>query len=265
MQRFLILQFIICSLVACGGARNIGSEQKTPSSVEVKEYGVEVVRSYPHSQSSYTQGLQYVDGELWEGTGQNGESVLQILDLESGKTNVVARLACDEFGEGITVLGDEVFFLTWMSNTAHVYNRHSFKEIRQMRYVGEGWGLTTDGEWLYMSNGSSSIDCLSPKDFSRKRRISVSYEGEPLDMLNELEWIDGKIWANVYLSDQIVIINPESGVVEAVVDCTGLLPQSERTPKTDVLNGIAYDKEQQRVLLTGKNWSKIFEVKLVQR
>lgn len=264
MKRFTIFVLLLSALVACGGVSKVRSEHSQPT-IEVKNYGVEVVRSYPHSTNSYTQGLQYIDGQMWEGTGQNGESVLQIIDLESGKREIIARLADSEFGEGITVLNEEVFFLTWMSNTAHVFDRRSHKELRQLRYMGEGWGLTTDGEWLYMSNGTSSIDCILPVDFKRQRRIGVTYEGEPLDMLNELEWIDGKIWANVYLSDQIVIINPESGVVEAVVDCSGLLPDSERTPKTDVLNGIAYDSQGGRIFLTGKNWSKLFEVKLVQK
>jgi glutamine cyclotransferase len=235
-----------------------------PQIVEPVKYTYNVKAVYPHDTNSYTQGLQFIDGQLWEGTGEWGTSVLQKVDLQSGKAEVLARLPKSEFGEGITVLGDKVYQLTWTNNTAHVYDLTG-KEIKTFRYPGEGWGLTTDGEKLYMSDGSERIYKINPETFKREGTIAVTLRGEPVEFLNELEWIDGKIWANVYTSDFVVIIDPKSGVVEGVIDFRGLISQIEVKDDTDVFNGIAYDAATKRIFVTGKLWNKLFEVELVKR
>ena len=224
---------------------------------------IEVVKSFDHQQSAYTQGLQFVDGVMWEGTGEYGSSRLQYTDMATGRVTVVATLPDNHFGEGITLLGDRIYQLTWQNGIMYIYDRKTLKKVDTKRYKGEGWGLTTDGQWLYMSDGTPDIRVLDPVTLEVKRRISVVCNGASLPYLNELEWIDGKIWANVYTLNQIVIINPENGIVEKVVNLEGLLPESEYTPTTDVLNGIAYDKESGRIFVTGKNWSKLFEIKLL--
>ena len=270
MRKFLtiITSAAVAAFAACGSAghSNAPSGRKSaPAASEPVFYTYRVVAEHPHLTTSYTQGLQFIDGRMWEGTGQHGESKLQTVDLETGRAEVIAELPRSEFGEGITVLGDKVYQLTWTSNKVHIYDRATGAKIKDIRYSGEGWGLTTDGEVLYMSNGTSRIFRIDPETFARKSAFTVTLRGEPLNYLNELEWIDGKLWANVYTLDQIVIIDPASGVVEGVVDLRGLLPESEHTPSTDVLNGIAYDAEGQRIFVTGKNWSKLFEIELIKK
>ena len=161
----------------------------------------------------------------------------------------------------------KLYQLTWQSNTAHVYSLENGKlqKIRDFRYPGEGWGLTTDGEKLYMSDGTATIHTVDPATFRREKRVTVTYKGAPVEYLNELEWIGGKIWANVYTTDQIVVIDPATGVVEGVVDLAGLLPETEMTATTDVLNGIAYDAEGDRIFVTGKNWPKLYEIEITEK
>lgn len=250
-------------LTACGGNRT--PKRSSEPVAKPKEYTYTVVKVYPHSTTSYTQGLQFVDGELWEGTGEHGHSVVQRIDLESGKTETFARLPEEDFGEGVTLLNGKLYQLTWQSNKAYVYDLATGKVVKEFRYVGEGWGLTSDGEKLYMSDGSASINRLDPETFKREKRTTVTYNGQPVNYLNELEWIDGRIWANVYTTDQIVIINPESGVVEGIIDLTGLLPVADVTATTDVLNGIAYDSAGERIFVTGKNWDKLFEIQITEK
>ncbi len=272
MNRYIAILIIYCStLISCGASTTKGSTTKgaetaaTEKPAAVKYYSYVVKNSYPHATDSYTQGLQYVDSQLWESTGLEGQSRLMKVDLESGKTSLVRSLPRDEFGEGITILGDSIFMLTWQSNKLYIFDRKSGKSIDTKQYIGEGWGITSDGERLYMSNGSSQIAVRNRNTFEHKRCLYVTLNGQPLKYLNELEWIDGRIWANVYTLNQVVIINPESGNVEGVVDLTGILPDSERTNQTDVLNGIAYDHENKRLFVTGKNWSKLYEIEIIER
>lgn len=248
----------------CGDSPK-NKQQKPSTPAEPKYYTYEVVATYPHLQSSYTQGLQFVDGVMWEGTGQHGHSRLQRINLTTGKAEVVAKLPDREFGEGITLLGDHIYQLTWTNNKAYVYDRNSGRRIKTHRYSGEGWGLTTDGTKLFMTDGSARISTIEPESFKRISSIIVTHKGNPIHLLNELEWIEGKIWANIYTTDKIVIIDPKTGIVEGIVDLEGILPESEYTPKTDVLNGIAYDNENKRIFVTGKNWSKLFEIKLIEQ
>ncbi len=261
MKNILLAVIFLVSVVGCGSQTKKKSVVQTP--VEPVQYGYRVKAEYPHLRSSYTQGLQFVDGELWEGTGEWGESVLQKVDLQSGKADVLARLLKSEFGEGITVLGDTVYQLTWTNNTVHIYNRKGEWQ-KDVRYPGEGWGLTSDGKSLYMSDGTERIFRVNPATFKREATLVVTMRGEAVQYLNELEWIDGKIWANVYTTDYILIINPESGVVEGVVDFSGLLPDKEQRRDTDVFNGIAYDEATGRIFVTGKRWPKLFEVEIVK-
>lgn len=266
---FLLSALLLC---ACGGpaARAKRPGKKTPdtaSPVQPREYTYRIRATYPHSATAYTQGLQYADGLLWEGTGQHGESVVQTTDLTTGRTNVLARLPRSEFGEGITLLDGKLYQLTWQSNTAHVYEleNEKLRKIRDFRYPGEGWGLTTDGTKLYMSDGSANIYTVDPATFRREKRVTVTCKGAPVQYLNELEWIGGKLWANVYTTEQLVIIDPATGIVEGIVDLTGILPESEITPTTDVLNGIAWDAAGERLFVTGKNWSKLYEIEIIEK
>lgn len=263
MKKFASVLLSGLLLVACGGNR--ARAKRPEAAAEPKEYTYSVRAVYPHPTTSYTQGLQYVDGTLWEGTGQYGESVVQTVDLKTGRAEVFARLPREEFGEGITLLGGKLYQLTWQSNKAYVYDLETGKKIEEFRYPGEGWGLTTDGRRLYMSDGSANIYTLDPATFKREKRTTVTYKGLAVNFLNELEWIDGRLWANVYTTDQIVIIDPATGVVEGVVDLAGLLPEADVTPQTDVLNGIAYDEVGKRIFVTGKNWGKLFEIEIREK
>lgn len=248
---------------ACGQGRRAATHSAAPKGSPTL-YTYSVVAAYPHLRSSYTQGLQYIDGQMWEGTGEYGSSHLQRIDLATGHAEIVASLPRTEFGEGITVLGDKVYQLTWCNRKAHLYDRATGRRLRDFAYEGEGWGLTSDGERLYMSDGTSVIRILDPETFARRGEISVLCNGVSLPYLNELEWIDGRIWANVYTLDRIVIIDPSTGIVEGIVDLTGLLPESERDEHTDVLNGIAWDSAARRLFVTGKNWPCIYEIKITE-
>ena len=252
------------ALISCGGtAPKSGGTQSVTQPVEPQFYTYQVVAEYPHSRTSYTQGLQFIDGELWEGTGEYGNSRILRTDLATGKVLQSKKLSKDEFGEGITVLGDKIYQLTWLNGKLHIYNKATLRHLTTHTYKGEGWGLTSDGTKLYMSDGTNYIRVLNPETLAQERRIGVTLRGESLSYLNELEWIDGKIWANVYTTDHIVIINPENGVVEGVINLSGILPEKERDNRTDVLNGIAYDEAAKRIFVTGKNWSKLFEIRVI--
>ena len=260
MRRFTTIFLAIIALISCSGARK---KNNSTQFLEPKYYTYQVEAEYPHSRTSYTQGLQFVDGEMWEGTGEYGNSRILRTDLTTGDILESRPISDEEFGEGITLLGDKIYQLTWLNGKMHIYDRKSLAHLATHTYKGEGWGLTTDGERLYMSDGSHAIRVINPETMAQERRFGVTMRGESLTHLNELEWIDGKIWANVYTTDYIVIINPENGVVEGVINLSGILPASERDKKTDVLNGIAYDAATKRIFVTGKNWSKLYEIKII--
>lgn len=260
------LPILLLALAAgCAGRRPAPATTAAQAPAEPVQYTYVVKASHPHLATSYTQGLYFDDGHLWEGTGQYGASVVQRLDLETGRAEVLVRLPQSEFGEGIARVKDRIYQLTWQNNTAHIYDAQTFEKLRDVRYAGEGWGLTADGETLYLSDGSEHIWEVDPATFRRGRKITVTAAGRPVQFLNELEWIEGKIWANVYTTDRIVIIDPATGTVEGIVDLAGLLPEREITPATDVLNGIAYDAAARRIFVTGKNWSRLFEIEIVRK
>ncbi|MBQ9309572.1 MAG: glutaminyl-peptide cyclotransferase [Bacteroidales bacterium] len=223
-------------------------------------YGVEVVKEYPHDTGAYTQGLFFNGGRLYESTGQFGESSFRIVDIESGRALRKLDFAARYFAEGSVMLDGKLYILTWTNKVAFVYDAATLEYLQTYSYPREGWGLTTDGKSLIASDGSSRLYFLSP-EFKQQKALTVKLNGRPVRNLNELEWIDGRIWANVYMTDLIVIVNPSSGEVEATVDCGGLLPSKLRSADTDVLNGIAVS-EDGRIYLTGKNWPRMYEIKL---
>ncbi len=233
------------------------------SQAQVKQYGVKVVKEYPHRTDAYTQGLFFHEGVLWETTGQYGESTIRTVDLASGEPIELKKLTGKYFGEGSVILDGVLYVLTWTNKVAFKYDAATLTYQKTLRYPREGWGLTTDGKQLIASDGSANLYFLD-KDLKLLKRLPVTMNGRSLRYLNELEWIDGKIWANVYTTDTIVIINPADGKVEAAIDCTGLLPEKLRKKDTDVLNGIARDAEG-RIYLTGKKWPRLYQVELVKK
>lgn len=230
----------------------------------VKHYRLEVVAEYPHDTGSYTQGLFFHKGHMYETTGLNGKSTLRKVDITTGKALMKKNFDKKYFLEGSVVLNDELYILTWESGLAFVYGADSLDYKATWSYPREGWGITTDGKQLIASDGSATLYFMDEK-FALQRRLNVKYEDRPVRWLNELEYIDGKIWANIYTADEIVIINPKDGKVVGLIDCRGLLPKNLHTSETDVLNGIAYNPQTGKIYLTGKNWPKLYEVKLVEK
>lgn len=225
--------------------------------------GYRVVHAYPHDSRAFTQGLIYLDGHLYESTGLKGESSLRMEDLDSGKIEQYAAAPAQYFGEGLASWGSTLIQLTWQSGIAFVYDRFSFRLLRTFHYPGEGWGLTQDGKRLILSDGTSTLRFLDPATFREVRRITVRSNGVPVTRLNELEYIHGEIYANIWYSDRIARISPASGKVLGWIDLSGLLSSGERTNPDAVLNGIAYDAQHDRLFVTGKLWPKIFEIKIV--
>lgn len=232
-----------------------------PAGSNIPVNGYEIVRTYPHDSDAFTQGLQYVDGFFYEGTGLNGRSSIRKVKIESGEVVQQRDLPPEHFGEGITVFGAELFELTWQSRVAFVYDKATFAPKRRLAYSGEGWGLTHDGRNLIMSDGSDELRVLDPATFAERRRIKVTAAGSPLRRLNELEVVKGEIFANVWMTDYAARIAPASGRVTGYINLNGLLTPAERA-RTDVLNGIAYDAAHDRLFVTGKLWPKVFEIKI---
>jgi glutaminyl-peptide cyclotransferase len=253
-------------LFSCANSNNKkASGSSSPAGAQparVKTYKLNVVAEYPHDVEAYTQGLFFHDGVMYESTGQYGESSMRTVELKTGRPVRLKKVGKQYFVEGSVVFGDDLYVLTWMEKTVFVYDSKTLELKSQKSYPREGWGLTTDGEYLIASDGSSNIYFLD-KELNLKRYIQAKLGTRPIKFLNELEYIDGKIWANVYTSDEIVIINPKTGYVEGIIDCNGLLPQDLRTYDTDVLNGIAYNPQTGKIYLTGKNWPKLYEIRLV--
>jgi glutaminyl-peptide cyclotransferase len=227
-------------------------------------HGYQVVRAYPHDVNAFTQGLQYVDGFLYEGTGLNGRSSIRKVKLETGEVVQKRDIARAYFGEGITIWKSDLIQLTWQSNVAFVYDKTTFEPRRTFKYKGEGWGLTHDGTSLIMSDGTDELRVLDPATFAEKRRVKVTAAGVPLRHLNELEYMNGEILANVWTTDSIARVSPETGRVSAYIDLRGLLTPREQA-SADVLNGIAYDAQGGRLFVTGKLWPRVFEIRVVTR
>lgn len=230
-------------------------------------WGYKLVAAYPHDRTAFTQGLVFVDGHLLEGTGQKGESSLRRVAIDSGKIEKIARLNSHYFGEGVTVLNDKVYQLTWQNRIGLVYELETFDVERTFQYSGEGWGLTTDGQQLIMSDGSATIRFLDPDSFQVVKRITVHRRGsrEKIGKLNELEYVNDEIWANVWYEDHIVRISPKDGEVLGWIDLSSLYPRNKRGSNEEVLNGIAYDAKTKRLFVTGKNWPQLFEITVDQK
>lgn len=244
-----------------------GSDSESGDSLhEVARYTYEIIGSYPHDPDAFTQGLAIENGILYEGTGLYGKSSLRRVDLQTGEVTQLHRLPASLFGEGITVIGNRIIQLTWKSKFGLVYDKNTFKLLKVFRYQGEGWGITHDGDSLIMSDGTDTIRFLHPETFKEKRRIKVKDEQGPLMSLNELEYVEGSIFANVWKTDRIAIIDPETGRVTGWVDLAGVMPgDRKRDEGENVLNGIAYEADSKALYVTGKLWPKLFQIKLVQQ
>lgn len=233
------------------------------SAAEPVSLSYEVVNVYPHDPEAFTQGLFFKDGALYETTGQYGQSTIRRINLVTGAVEKKRFLPAEVFGEGSVAWGSDIIVLTWRAGQGYVLDAESFKVRRRFKYEGEGWGLTHDGARLIISDGTQTLRFLDPQTLQQTGSVDVTYRGAPLTNINELEWVEGKLLANVWGSEAIVRINLESGAVEAVADMRGLLSEADLAQGgADVLNGIAYDPATSRLFVTGKYWPKIFEVKL---
>ena len=222
----------------------------------------DVVNSYPHDPTSFTQGLLWNDGGFYESTGMYGQSKLRRLQFPSGKVLKETSLAPELFGEGLALVNNRLIQLTWKSHRGFVYDVDTFNRLQEFSYDTEGWGLTYDGKDLILSDGSSDLFYLDPETFKQVKKLPVKLNGRPIHELNELEFIEGEIWANVWQTDLIVRIDPSTGQVTSFLNLKGILPPTDRTGSEDVLNGIAYDGEHKRIFVTGKLWPRIFEIKI---
>jgi len=231
----------------------------------VARYSYEVVKAWPHDRGAFTQGLVFHGSSLIESTGLHGQSSLRSVDQASGRVLKQVALPSRYFAEGVAIIGARAFLLTWQNRQGFVYDADTFQLQREFAYEGEGWGLTTNGDVLILSDGTSRLRFLNPETFAVVRTVEVTLNGKPVDRLNELEFIAGEIFANVWQTDEVVRIDPATGRVVGVIDFSGLLSPQDRRTDTDVLNGIAYDPTQDRLLVTGKRWPWIFEVRLKMR
>lgn len=226
-------------------------------------YTYEIINTFPHDRKAFTQGLVFENGVLYEGTGLPGRSTLRKVELETGKVLQTHQLLTKFFGEGITIYGDNIIQLTYQENVGFVYNKDTFELLRKFNYPTEGWGITHNGSHLIMSDGTPTLYFLDPETFEQVSRIKVYDRNSPLWGLNELEYIDGQIYANVWPDERIAMIAPDTGRVVGWIDMQGLLAPQDYTEYVDVFNGIAYDKNNGRLFVTGKYWPKLFEIKLI--
>jgi glutamine cyclotransferase len=244
-------------LLAIGGTMWLLAVEPGPT------YGFRVVKAYPHDRTAYCQGLVVDGAALIEGTGRFEQSSLRRVELESGKILQRHNLDPRIFGEGVTIFGDEIFQITWQDRTCFVYDRKTFRPIKRFTYAGEGWGLTHDSTHLIMSDGSSTLRFFKPDTFEEVRRLPVKSGGRAVSQLNELEFVEGEIFANVWQTDSIARIDPKTGEVTGTIDLTQLYPRRLRAHREAVLNGIAYDAAAKRLFVTGKNWPKLYEIEVV--
>lgn len=234
------------------------------SDIKPELFECKIIKTYPHDKKAYTQGLIYENGIMYEGTGQKGESVLRKVNFENGKLISELSLPAQYFGEGITIFNDRIIQLTWTSRTGFVYDKNTFKLITTLQYPTQGWGITTDGKKLIMSDGSATIHFLDPEYFNEISKIDVYDHEGSVNNLNELEYIDGLVYANIYQTEEIIAFDPVTGKVLKRIDCRKIIPDGYHNEQDNVLNGIAYDKENDRYFITGKRWPSLFEVKFVK-
>lgn len=269
----LVALLISTTAAACSGDKTQANATPAPATVGTRTptYTYELVRKYPHDPKAYTEGLLFHEGRFFESTGEIGESNIREVELETGrvirKHDLVGKDKKGEgyFGEGIIIMGDKMIELTWKSEVAFIYDWKTFEPKGQFTYEGEGWAFTKNADSLIMSNGTSVIVWRDPKTFAATRTVTVTDHGVPVNYLNELEWVKGEIWANVWQSDQIARIDPANGNVLGWIDLKGMLEPADKNGGEDVLNGIAYDEKNDRIFVTGKRWSYLYEIKLKQR
>lgn len=289
MRLSLIIFMALAAFGCSGGGGNSGANRSaspSPSRAVVPVYGYEVVNTYPHDPKAFTEGLFYHDGFLYESTGghEAGESTLRKVELETGKVVQKWALPAGEFGEGIAMIGDKIYMLTWEDQLGRVFDAATFKVIKEFNYTGQGWGMTTDGKNLYMDQGAHVIKVLDGETLKQAQTIPVMREdGKPLLQINELEWIKGEIWGNIWHSEKpdilgkpnyIVRFDPASGKILGWIDLANISPDDQlkpgekddpmdpRSKAENTLNGIAYDAEKDRIFVTGKNWKHLYEIKL---
>jgi len=263
----LLPVFFFCLL---GSALSADKVQEWPSyalqsKTKAPISAIKVINIFPHDPEAFTQGLVYHQGYLYESTGLQGKSTLRKVDLKTGKIIKIIKLAQEYFGEGVTILGKNIYQLTWLNKTGFVYDLEEFKKIRTFSYEREGWGITTDGQYLFMSDGSPVISRVDPMTFAVVRKIIVHDGQQQIGNLNELEFIKGEIWANIFQKDLIVRISPVTGKVLGWIDLSLLHSLIPKHGNVDVLNGIAYDYNRDRIFVTGKLWPNIFEIKILSK
>jgi glutamine cyclotransferase len=252
-------------LVGCKGKSAAPPAVATLPTMQPKAYGYQIVNTFPHDRAAFTQGLVFLGGALLETTGLNGQSSLRRVELATGRVLQRVELPTQYFGEGMAVIGQKIYQVTWQNRTGFVYDLSTFSAGRTFTYEGEGWGLTTDGQALILSDGTDTLRWLDPTTFQVTRTVRVTNAARPLALLNELEWVQGEVWANVWQTDTVARIDPVSGRVTGLVDFSGLLTPTDRIGNIDVLNGIAFDAVGGRIFVTGKNWPKLFEVRIVPK
>ena len=280
MRFYFLITFIFLLLASCNGSTsNVNNSNKASNNVSnttpktnagtVPVYSYEIVKTYPHDPKAFTQGLVVHNGFFYEGTGgyrnsDDHSSSLRKVEIESGKVLQKVDLADDYFGEGITIFNGKIYQLTWQENTAFVYDLNNFALLQRFNYNGEGWGLTHDGQNLIMSDGTHVLRFLNPENFERIRTITVLDEkNKPVLKLNELEYVKGEIWANIWQEGWIARIDPATGKLVGRINLEKLADeQMDKDEKADVLNGIAYDEASDRIFITGKKWRKVFEIKI---
>jgi glutamine cyclotransferase len=246
-------------------ARFITGQSPHPAGPHTPEYTFKIVRMFPHDPAAFTQGLVYRDGFIYEGTGLNGQSSLRKVRLETGEVVQHVDLSGEFFGEGIAIVKDQIIQLTWQSQTGFIYRLSDFQLLRRFAYPGEGWGLTSNGNEIFMSDGTAEIRVLNATTLAEKRRFTVHDGATPIDQLNELELVDSEIFANLWQTDRIARISPRTGKVVGWIDLKGLLSPVYRRRSDAVLNGIAYDSVHKRLFVTGKLWPYIFEIQIVPK
>jgi glutaminyl-peptide cyclotransferase len=269
VKRFPLV--ILAAVAVSQAATTLPTNDVPPTPVEARgakkpipTYTYTVVRTYPHDSAAFTQGLFYLNGFLYESTGLEGHSTVRKVELASGKVLQKVDLPAALFGEGITFWDDRLLSLTWKDHFGYVFDLKTFTQKERYSYEGEGWGLTRNDREIILSDGTADLRFLNPQSLLETHRVHVTANGKPIDQLNELEWVKGEVFANIWQTDKIARINPVSGKVVGWIDLTGLLPTGDRQPGyTDVLNGIAYDAATDRLFVTGKLWPKLFEIRLL--
>lgn len=264
MNRFFKI-FLIGLLILTGALfiNHYSNPEYSANSKFIPVYTYKVINTYPHDRSAFTEGLVFEDGVLYEGTGLQGYSTLRRVKLETGEILQICKLPPQFFGEGITIYRNKIIQLTWQSNIGFVYDKYSFKLLKEFNYPNEGWGITHNGKHLIMSDGTETLHFLDPETFEEVSQIEVSANDIPITRINELEYIQGEIYANIWHTERIARIDPLTGQVIGWIDLKGILSSKDDSKTVDVLNGIAYDTKNNRLFVTGKFWPKLFEIELI--